>query len=119
MSNDNPIGDVTIAQAMRITQPAGWRDVLRVIDDVRSGEIESPEQLAEAFSLHGFNFLIRHRLDAIYPADIFGGTTRVYPSWSSEHGGEDIERGVRWVLLMRTALDELGLDYRDEAGPHR
>jgi len=104
---------------MTIEQPKGWRDVLRVLDECRSGEIESPEQLAEALSMHGFNFIIRHRLDAIYPKDIFGSASQVYLSWSSEHGGEDIDRGVRWAVLLRAALNELGLDYLTEAGPSR
>lgn len=106
--------------ASYIVQPKGWRDVLFILDQCRSGDIESPEQLAEVFSMHGFNFLIRHRLDAIYPAEQFGGMERrMDPMRYSNEGGREIDPGVKWVILLREALDALGPEYLAEAGPSR
>jgi hypothetical protein len=113
-------GPITVPEAMTIKQPEGWRDVLHVLDECRSGDIESPEQLVEALSMHGFNFIIRHRLDAIYPRSAFGGTERrMESSWYSNEGGREIDPGVKWIILLRAALDELGELYLAEAGPSR
>ena len=111
-------GNTPATVPMTIQQPSGWRDVLRAIDSIRSGEIESPEDLVESLTMHGFNYIIRQRLDAIYPADHFR-TKQYGVNWHSEHGGEDIEKGVKYVTLLYMALEELGAWYQAEAGPAR
>ena len=66
-----------------------------------------PEEFIADLTMNGLNYIISTMLDLRYPADIFGKASQVYPSWSSEHGGEDIDPGVRWVVLLRAALEQL------------
>lgn len=66
----------------------------------------NPDEFVRHLDWHGFLWLIHERLDTIYPEDIYGANT-AYVSWSGEHGGEDIDPGVRWVVLLREALKQL------------
>jgi hypothetical protein len=55
---------------------------------------------------HGFLWIIRERLDTIYPAPGFRATTYGV-LWGGEHGGEDIDAGVKWATLLDLALEQL------------
>lgn len=84
----------------------GWLGVLRALDAVRMRQIESPEHFVRELDWHAFLWVIRERLDTIYPADLFESETYGV-LWASEHGGSDIDPGVRWATLLRLALKQL------------
>lgn len=69
---------------------------------------ESPEDFAAGIGIRGLSWLVRAVLDAHYPEDIFPWREIQFGvSWASEHGGTDIDPGVKWVALLRMALDVL------------
>ena len=65
------------------------------------------DRLVRVTGIYGLSYFIGRVLDEHYPAEAFGDGSTVYPAWASEHGGADIDPGVKWVNLLRAALKEI------------
>jgi len=66
-----------------------------------------PEQFVQRLGWHGFLWIIRERLDTIYPAPNF--RSPVHLTWESElDNGTPADPGVKWATLLDMALAELG-----------
>lgn len=63
--------------------------------------------LTSRLGIRGLSWLIREVLDTHYPEDIFPVEGVLYPAWGGEHGGSDIDPGMKWIALLRQALREV------------
>ena len=64
-----------------------------------------PEQFIVRVGMKGLNWIIQQVLDRHYPLDVFPQDTVHYGmTWGGEHGGDDIDPGVKWVAHLREAL---------------
>ena len=61
----------------------------------------------DSLGIDGLNYIIARVVDEHYPADVFPTDGVIYPSWGGEHGGSDIQPGVKWIALLRQALEEI------------
>ncbi len=82
--------------------------------DVALGKIgpydrrEAPERFAHELGVRGLSWMIQTVLDDHYPTDVFPQDRVQYGvNWAGEHGGEDIDPGVKWIALLRLALEEV------------
>lgn len=71
------------------------------------------DKFIERLGLRGLNFIIAKVLDDHYPESIFSTGTLLYPSWASEHGGEDIQPGIKWAAFLRAAIEEINRAERE------
>jgi hypothetical protein len=78
--------------------------VLKDQDDVVKMMIEWIDRLG----MEDLNAIIRRVLDNHYPEDIFPWRDNQFGVlWAGERGGFDIDKGVKWVTLLRMALAEV------------
>lgn len=82
------------------TQQAG----ARLLGEVGIKEIG---RLVEMAGVYEVNWLLTEILNRRYPADIFGDGKIVQPSWLDEHGGDSFDPGVKWVAVLRLALQQV------------
>ncbi len=64
------------------------------------------EDFVRDLGIYTLSALIEKVLDEHYPVEAFGEGTNLYPTWASNHGGTDIDPGVKWVSLLRHAVRE-------------
>lgn len=78
------------------------------LSDALEGAADAPsvEEWVADLSFDAFNALILIKLDATYPAPYFEAE-QYGVIWRGEHGGTDIDPGVRWATLLRLALRQL------------
>lgn len=78
-------------------------------DEVQRAKRESitPEDLGRLLGLRGLNWLITSVLDYAYPADIFGSAEDVRPLWMRNNGGQELDPGVKWAMLLRLAVQQV------------
>lgn len=67
--------------------------------------VPSIEQFAHRLGMRSLNRLIAMVLAEHYSADIFPADGVLYPAWGGEHGGDDIDPGVKWIACLRLALE--------------
>lgn len=103
VTSSDHIGAVADSTSNRPPRPAGWHEWQAVIDG------GTPEVIAERIGMRGLNWMIRAVLDAHYPESVFPQDgVQEGVRWRGSYGGDDIEPGVKWIVLLRMALEEVG-----------
>jgi len=65
----------------------------------------SSDVFFERIGLSGLNWIIASVLAKTYPAVVFDTDGTLYETWGGEHGGEDIEPGMKWLAALRLGLE--------------
>jgi hypothetical protein len=83
------------------------RDQVWAIFEEDHEQLVEPEDVAERLGIWGLTWLIQATLDAHYPSDVFGDENDVSPIWLRGDGGQGLDKGVKWAVLLRRAIAEV------------
>ena len=78
----------------------------QIVADMGGGW-DNYQRIVKRTGIYALTAFIADVLETNYPATVFGDGTNLYPTWASEHGGTDIEPGVKWVALLCQAVREV------------
>lgn len=83
----------------------GHDEVLAALESIYERGV-SVDRFSKKLGLRGLTWLIATVLDEHYPEVVFPADV-LHPTWGGEHGGDDIDPGVKWVALLRQAIKEV------------